>query len=49
MRVIAGLSSDDASAVIRAADDALPEDVTLNPKLLHTTLYPDKFSDADKQ
>ena len=48
MRVIAGLSSDDVSAVIRAANDALSEDVALNLKLLHTTLHPDKFSNADK-
>ena len=49
MRAIAGLSSDDVSAVIRAADDALPEDVALNPKLLRATLHPGKFGDADKQ
>lgn len=49
VRVIAGLSSDDVSTVIRAADDTLPEDVALNLKLLHTTLHPDKFGDADKQ
>ena len=49
VRAIAGLSSDDVSAVIRAADDALPEDVALNPKLLRATLHPDKFGDADKR
>ena len=49
VRAIAGLSSDDVSAVIRAADDALPEDVALNPKLLRATLHPGKFGDADKQ
>lgn len=35
MRVIAGLSTDEVSTVIRAADDALPEDVALNPELLN--------------
>lgn len=47
--MIAGLSTDDVSTMISAADYALPEDIALNPKLLHATLHPDKFRDGDKQ
>lgn len=48
VRAIAGLSTDDVSTVISAADAALSEDVALNPKLLHATFHPDKFRDGDK-